>query len=403
MLQETQFASLEGMDLGRFWGKGCFEFDWVGATGRSGGLLSIWDPKRFSVSRIEKHHFYLCIHGILKDNGKVFSVVNVYAPQKLRDKRALWAELESIISRNHSFWVVGGDFNCVRDRSGRRNSKFNAQVSNEFIVKVDLQEFVLRGRKFTFVPGNKCSRIGRIFVSWNFLNEWTNADYRALAREESDHCPLVLKIEARNFGPKPFRFFNSWLSRADLHEVVNKALSGFDEIRPPDVLLLHKFKRIKVQIIEWHKKWSAEDHAEELNLKAELFDLDEYIDERDLTEAEMWVYVEAKKRLRELEEIKKKDIRQRSCVRWARDGDENSSFFSRFSQYEEDIPTRPKLECFGIKRLTEEDAEELVVQFSEKEIKEAVFDCGGDKAPGPDGFNFRFVQMFWSLLADDFV
>ncbi|XP_076928241.1 uncharacterized protein LOC143605053 [Bidens hawaiensis] len=232
MLQETQFASLEGMDLGRFWGKGCFEFDWVGATGRSGGLLSIWDPKRFSVSRIEKHHFYLCIHGTLKDDGKAFPVVNVYAPQKLRDKRALWAELESIIFQNHSFWVVGGDFNCVRERSERRNSKFNAQVSNEFnefIDNVDLQEFVLRGRKFTFMSGNKCNRIDCIFVSWNFLNEWTNAEYRALAREESDHCPLVLKIEARNFGPKPFRLFNSWLSRADLHEVVTKALSGFDE------------------------------------------------------------------------------------------------------------------------------------------------------------------------------
>ncbi|XP_076930153.1 uncharacterized protein LOC143594820 [Bidens hawaiensis] len=277
---------------------------------------------------IEKHRSYLCIHGILKDDGKAFSVVNVYAPQKLRDKRALWAELESIISRNHSFWVVGGDFNCVRDRSERRNSKFNAQVSNEFnefIDKVDLQEFVLRGRKFTFVSDNKCSHIDRIFVSWNFLNEWTNAEYRALSREESDHCPLVLKIEARNFGPKPFRFFNSWLSRADLHEVVNKALLVFDEIGPLDVLLLHKFKRIK---------------------------------DKETT---------------------------------ARVGRNQKERYSA------------KIECYGIKWLTEEDSQELVVQFSEKEIKEAVFDCGCDKAPGPNGFNFRFVKMFWPLLADDFV
>ncbi|XP_021975311.1 uncharacterized protein LOC110870438 [Helianthus annuus] len=279
MLQETQFASLVGVDLGRFWGKGSFEFDWVGAPGRSGGLVSLWDPKRFSASRVVKSRFFLCIHGYLKDDGKAFSLINIYAPQKLRDKRSLCAELEGIIVRDNAFWVVGGYFNCVRDRSERRNSRFNALVSNEFndfIDKVELHEFTLKGRKFTFVSGNKCSRIDRILVSWNFVNEWTNAEYRALAREESDHCPLVLKIEAQYFGPKHFRFFNSWLSRDRLSEVVDK-----------------------VEI------------EEELNLKAELCELDELIDERDSTETEMRVLNEAKNRLREMGDIKKKDIRQK--------------------------------------------------------------------------------------------
>lgn len=31
-----------------------------------------------------------------------------------------------------------------------------------------------------------------------------------------------------------------------------------------------------------------------------------------------------------------------------------------------------------------------------------MFDCGGDKAPGPDGFNFRFIRKFWSFFEDDF-
>ncbi|XP_022014901.2 uncharacterized protein LOC110914417 [Helianthus annuus] len=41
-------------------------------------------------------------------------------------------------------------------------------------------------------------------------------------------------------------------------------------------------------------------------------------------------------------------------------------------------------------------------QFSVDEIKAAVFDCGDDRAPGPDGFNFRFFKKFWSLFANDF-
>ena len=31
-----------------------------------------------------------------------------------------------------------------------------------------------------------------------------------------------------------------------------------------------------------------------------------------------------------------------------------------------------------------------------------MFGCGSNKAPGPDGFNFKFVKRFWNLLEEDF-
>lgn len=33
--------------------------------------------------------------------------------------------------------------------------------------------------------------------------------------------------------------------------------------------------------------------------------------------------------------------------------------------------------------------------FRLEEIKEAVFNLGGDKAPGPDGFPMQFFKTFW--------
>ncbi|XP_057443833.1 uncharacterized protein LOC130735985 [Lotus japonicus] len=36
-----------------------------------------------------------------------------------------------------------------------------------------------------------------------------------------------------------------------------------------------------------------------------------------------------------------------------------------------------------------------------EEIKSAVWECGADKSPGPDGYNFRFIKEFWELLKDD--
>nr|GEV95769.1 RNA-directed DNA polymerase, eukaryota, reverse transcriptase zinc-binding domain protein [Tanacetum cinerariifolium] len=40
---------------------------------------------------------------------------------------------------------------------------------------------------------------------------------------------------------------------------------------------------------------------------------------------------------------------------------------------------------------------------SNQEIKRAVWDCGVDKSPGPDGFTFGFIRRFWSLLEKDVV
>ncbi|GJV84453.1 RNA-directed DNA polymerase, eukaryota, reverse transcriptase zinc-binding domain protein [Tanacetum coccineum] len=40
---------------------------------------------------------------------------------------------------------------------------------------------------------------------------------------------------------------------------------------------------------------------------------------------------------------------------------------------------------------------------SREEIKKAVWDCGGDRAPGPDGFSFKFFTTFWDLVEDDVV
>lgn len=35
-------------------------------------------------------------------------------------------------------------------------------------------------------------------------------------------------------------------------------------------------------------------------------------------------------------------------------------------------------------------------------LKNAVWDCGNDKSPWPDGFSFGFVKRFWDILKEDF-
>ncbi|KAM1485803.1 hypothetical protein ACFX2I_000066 [Malus domestica] len=43
----------------------------------------------------------------------------------------------------------------------------------------------------------------------------------------------------------------------------------------------------------------------------------------------------------------------------------------------------------------------LCSPISDLELKEAVFNMGGSKAPGPDGFQGIFFQSFWDIIATE--
>jgi len=53
--------------------------------------------------------------------------------------------------------------------------------------------------------------------------------------------------------------------------------------------------------------------------------------------------------------------------------------------------------------VSEEENEILCAPFLEDEIKDAIFSCYAEGAPGPDGLPFLFYENFWDLIKHDIV
>lgn len=72
------------------------------------------------------------------------------------------------------------------------------------------------------------------------------------------------------------------------------------------------------------------------------------------------------------------------------------NFFSKI--YLDDGRDRPRLEGVQFRMISDVDRRSLTSRFSFEEVEEVVKSFDGNKSPGPDGYNFNFIQSFWGLI-----
>ncbi|XP_071689062.1 uncharacterized protein [Rutidosis leptorrhynchoides] len=377
-------------------------------VGKSGGQLLVWDTTIFEAISVIRGDYFIGVSRKWIGSGSNCNIVSVYGPHDDSGKQKFWDELsKAIVSDVNNAWVLCGDFNEVRNEAERFNCDFieyMAKRFNDFVSDNCLIEIPMSGRIYTRVSGDglKFSKLDRFLVTENFLHTWKDLTACIMDRHLSDHCAIILMDEERDFGPKPFKIFDAWLDDEEVSKVIEDAWDKeVAVINRKDCVFRNRLKNVKNAIKDWSRNRldkldvEIEMHksiAKDLELRAEVLNLNE-------TELENWK-------------------NSRKCEnQMGIGGDENSKFFhsvmrmrnnrntirgllidgvwnnspddikaevalhfaNRFKECEHERPSLDEMEYY---MLNASEAASLEVKFDEKEIREAIFDCDGNKAPG---------------------
>nr|GFB74794.1 hypothetical protein [Tanacetum cinerariifolium] len=245
-------------------------------------------------------------------------VANIYASQDLASKKALWENLLTTLDRTSGLWVMFGGFNLVRlsdDRKGSNFLQIDADVFNDFIHRSGLVELQMGGRRFTRISRDeaKLSKLDRFFVSSELINLRPNAHVVCLYCGLSDHCPLLLHVETHDFGPCPFKLFNSWLDIPSLEVIVKKVWSTSLFNPRPNVVFQSELKALKLSIKSWCKVKDEKNGSTFNSLTDQMAKFDKVAEDRNLLEVAM--HLEVHRKQLEFNKTKSLDLKQKSRVK----------------------------------------------------------------------------------------
>ncbi|KAL2248040.1 UNVERIFIED_CONTAM: hypothetical protein Sindi_2656300, partial [Sesamum indicum] len=374
-----------------------------------------WDENMVDVHILDSaDQFIHCRVTNMADNESVIITV-VYGASEVIDRRNLWTALETLAQQcSDTPWMVGGDFNAVRDLNEvcgiSGDIRMATEEFNAGILEAGLIPLPMQGEWFTW---HNCStsmrslwkRLDRILINDRWLARFPSAYYHSLTPRTSDHSPLVLHGDIQQHNGGMFRFDNYLAHSPEfIHNVQN--IWHHEIVGIPMYAVTRKLKALK-PVFRLQRR-NKGDLMMNVQLAKGFLDEAQQLVSSD-RQNELYLLLEHCCRVVYAKAAKLEQImlQQRAKMQWMKDGDQCSRvFFRKIAQRREALEDGLSVDIRYLRPwarhcITDEEANQLLLPLSADDVKQAVFDIADDKAPGPDGYSSRFFKAAWPVVGEE--
>eukprot|EP00253_Pinus_taeda_P009834 PITA_09834 len=372
----------------------------VDAQGASGGLAILWDARAIQLINIPANkNFIQAIFHIIGTSIHGH-MINVYFPQETAHKAEILDTLSELNStRMHPLWISGGDFNMIsrleEKQGGRNRGNRDGNILKDFIQDNRLIDIPSNNGMFTW--NNKregsqqiASRLDIFLLFDNAIHLGGEFTASILSISGSDHWPIELQwSRPGSRTSRPFRFEAFWMTHMDFNDLVSSKWHNFIPSNGSKMYpFQQKLRYLKSKIKYWnHTSFSNISQAQNA-LNQEMKKVQQRIinegRSKDLTNQEQTLEAQILTRAIQEETL----WRQKSRVKWLKDGEKNTKFFHKTTVVLRKIP----------KLIAEEHNLLLLCPTDLQEVENVVRQLKAGKAPGSDGFTSNFFHNFWDLI-----
>ena len=143
----------------------------------------------------------------------------------------------------------------------------------------------------------------------------------------SDHCPILLRSSIIDWGPKPLKVMDWWLKDKGFQNMVAHSWGNYHPNGWGGYVLKQKLKFLKHCIRQWSSQNGSVTARKINDLKKQINDMEAGINASTISQTQADLKKSLQEQLWSAALAYESMLRQKSRVKWLREGDRNSSYF----------------------------------------------------------------------------